>query len=70
MFRSVGNFPRPPMRQVMPSAAQLSTQGWQHLQAGRYGEAIADLNEAIRLNPWDAVAFHNRGAAKLNVIRP
>jgi tetratricopeptide (TPR) repeat protein len=30
---------------------------------GNYERAIADLNEAIRLDPKSAVAYNNRGSA-------
>ena len=36
---------------------------------GRCEEAIADLNEAIRLNPTIASAFNSRGVAKAELER-
>ena len=36
------------------------------LQEGEYDKAIADLNEAIRLDPEDAHAYSNRGKARLS----
>ena len=34
------------------------------IEVGDYEEAIADLNEAIRLDPNNAVAWNNRGFSK------
>ena len=34
---------------------------------GEYAGAIADYNQAIRLNPDDADTFHNRGFAKVKL---
>ncbi|MHA7840923.1 MAG: tetratricopeptide repeat protein, partial [Gammaproteobacteria bacterium] len=38
-------------------------------QLGRYAEAIADYDEALRLNPAKAEAYHNRGYAKRQLGR-
>ena len=34
---------------------------------GEHRDAIADYNEAIKINPKDAIAFNNRGKAKLRI---
>ena len=47
-----------------PPAATLAEQALRELQAGRYDEAIATCDEAIRLNSQDANAYHYRGRAE------
>jgi tetratricopeptide (TPR) repeat protein len=37
------------------------------MNKGDYDRALADYNEAIRLDPNDALAFCNRGRAKRNI---
>ena len=41
--------------------------GIAYAHKGRSDQAIADYNAAIRLDPNDALAFCNRGRAKLNI---
>ena len=38
-----------------------SYRGWAHLSKGETDKAVADCNEAIRLDPEDAKAYYNRG---------
>ncbi|NES67722.1 MAG: serine protease, partial [Okeania sp. SIO2D1] len=38
-------------------------QGFEHYDRGEYEQAIADYNQAIRLNPKFALAYYNRGVA-------
>jgi tetratricopeptide (TPR) repeat protein len=38
-----------------------------YVHKGDNDRAIADFNEAIRLDPNNALAFCNRGRAKLNI---
>ena len=38
-------------------------------ELGRHEEAIADYDEAIELNPENALAYNNRGNAKANLGR-
>jgi tetratricopeptide (TPR) repeat protein len=33
-------------------------------EAGNFQDTIADLGQAIRVNPNDAAAYHNRGVAR------
>jgi cytochrome c-type biogenesis protein CcmH/NrfG len=37
------------------------------MNKGDYDRAVADYNEAIRLDPNNAVAFCNRGRVKRNI---
>src|SRR5260370_18815689 len=40
-----------------------SNLGWLHLLRGEYDQAIADCNEAIRLEPKNGTAYYSRGSA-------
>src|SRR5580698_3461390 len=42
-------------------AVAFSSRGTAYARKGQYDRAIEDLDQAIRLNPNDAVAFNNRG---------
>jgi tetratricopeptide (TPR) repeat protein len=44
-------------------ARAFSSRGLAYARKGQYDHAIEDFDQAIRLNPNDAVAFSNRGAA-------
>jgi tetratricopeptide (TPR) repeat protein len=48
-----------------PRAEAFCGRGTVYLQAERYDLAIKDLNEAIKLNPHDYTAHHERGLAYL-----
>src|SRR5207249_10510279 len=47
-------------------AITANSHGFHTLQQSNYDAAIANLNEAIRLNPTYDVAFNNRGLAYFN----
>ena len=62
-----GVVPPPPPLQANPGAAEKSQialeQGRAAYQKGDFYRAIADLNEAIRLDPKSVAAFNHRGMA-------
>ena len=70
IFRDFGGFAasqgqNEPITPIDPtSEEQLLRSGNRHLQQGKYEEAIADYNEAIRINPESAQAYTNRGTVK------
>ncbi|MDR2485684.1 MAG: tetratricopeptide repeat protein, partial [Treponema sp.] len=41
----------------------MSNRGYENIMQKKYDQAIADLSQAIRLNPNDAAVYHKRGAA-------
>ena len=47
----------------MTPAQTLNASGWEYYAKGRYDRAIADFDEAIRLDPKAAFIFANRGNA-------
>ena len=70
IFRDFGGFaasqgPNKPIPLIDPtSEEELLRSGNRHYQQGKYEDAIADYDEAIRINPQDAQAYYNRGTAK------
>ena len=49
------------------SAVTFRNRGDAYTDKGDHDRALADYNEAIRLDPNNALAFCNRGRAKLNI---
>ena len=49
------------------SASEYRKRGDQAFRRGEYSEAIADYDEAIRLNPTDAVLYRERGGARVEM---
>ena len=70
LFRDFGGFAASqgqdePITPIDPTSEQQSLRsGNRHFQQGKYEEAIADYNEAIRINPESAEAYYNRGTTK------
>ena len=70
LFRDFGGFAASqgqdePITPIDPTSEQQSLRsGNKHFQQGKYEEAIADYNEAIRINPESAEAYYNRGTTK------
>gem|GEM_PF-933685 len=59
------------LRQVQTEGneAPLLQRALKHLKQEKYQQAIADLNEAIRINPQDAMAYTLRGSTKFALGR-
>jgi tetratricopeptide (TPR) repeat protein len=55
--------------QSLPMSMEFAKEGAAHLSKGHYEKAINAYNCALLLNPWDAVALHNRGDAKFALAR-
>ena len=55
--------PRPSASARIPPRS-ITPRGWSRVKIGRVNEAIADYNEAIRLDPKMALAYWNRGLAR------
>ena len=70
IFRDFGGFAASqrqgePITPIDPtSEEQLLRSANKHFQQGKYEEAIADYDQAIRIKPQDAIAYYNRGTAK------
>ena len=65
----------PPAHSVIGSRSQVDrdaaiayfNQGYAKAQLGQHAAAIADYDQALRLDPNDAAAYNNRGAAKADL---
>ena len=70
IFRDFGGFAASqgqdePITPTEPaSAEQLLRSANEYFRQGKYEEALADYNEAIRIDPQDALAYYNRGTTK------
>ena len=58
-----------PPEQAMREAAQHAQAGEQKMQAQAWNEAIAELNQAVALNPTMAIAYFNLGHCQMALKR-